>query len=278
MDSPPGGWRPPMVVSSRSASVTRRSPTQAPSVAVGMTGTPPPSPRYHNDQLRRSSSSNCNRPTARLDEPAPSAARGSGGRTNPLEAAPVRRTNVRRSMGGMLVVLAALSTPLAGQTALGVGFAATLGSSWQIEGVDVGFTRSARLGPLRFLGVGARFAGFVDEGAIFGGTRGFISGLTLTARTGRSTLAELGDPTNVTTFGVDLTVEATGYLAANSPLPVGSRWAAVTVLPGLRFGNPGGSQFTLMIGPTFFLGHASDTRALLALRFDTPLARRGAHP
>ena len=185
---------------------------------------------------------------------------------------------MRRSMGGMLVVLAALSTPLAGQTALGVGFAATLGSSWQIEGVDVGFTRPARLGPLRFLGVGARFAGFVDEGAIFGGTRGFISGLTLTARTGRSTLAELGDPTNLTTFGVDLTVEATGYLAANSPLPVGSRWAAVTVLPGLRFGNPGGSQFTLMIGPTFFLGHASDTRALLALRFDTPLARRGAHP
>src|SRR5213592_4322610 len=255
MDSPPGGWRPPMVVSSRSASVTRRSPTQAPSVAVGMTGTPPPSPRYHNDQLRRSSSSKTNRPTA-----GGRAVRRSGGLTKPLEAAPVRRTNVRRSMGGMLVVLAALSTPLAGQTALGVGFAATLGSSWQIEGVDVGF------------------AGFVDEGAIFGGTRGFISGLTLTARTGRSTLAELGDPTNLTTFGVDLTVEATGYLAANSPLPVGSRWAAVTVLPGLRFGNPGGSQFTLMIGPTFFLGHASDTRALLALRFDTPLARRRAPP
>ena len=91
-------------------------------------------------------------------------------------------------------------------------------------------------------------------------------------------LAELGDPTNLTTFGVDLTVEATGYLAANSPLAVGSSWAAVTVLPGLRFGNPGGSQFTLMIGPTFFFGHASDTRALLALRFDTPLVRRRPQP
>src|SRR5213083_3560000 len=273
MDSPPGGWRPPTVVSSRSASVTNRSPIQSPRAVAAKSGTRPPSPRYHNDQLRRSSSSKTSRPTT-----GGRAVRRSGGRTSPLEAAPVRRTNVRRSMGGMLVVLAALSTPLAGQTALGVGFAATLGSSWQIEGVDVGFTRPARLGQVRFLGVGARFAGFVDEGAIFGGTRGFISGLTLTARTGRSTLAELGDPTNVTTFGVDLTVEATGYLAANSPLPVGSRWAAVTVLPGLRFGNPGGSQFTLMIGPTFFLGHASDTRALLALRFDTPLARRGAHP
>src|SRR5947199_332860 len=133
IDSPPGGCRPPRVVSSRSASVTSRSPTQAPSVAVGI-------------------------------------------------------------------------------------------------------TRPAHVGPLRVLGLGARFAGFVDEGAIFGGTRGFIGGLTLTARSGRSTLAELGDPTNLTTFGVDLTVEATGYLAANSPLAVGSSWAAVTVLPGLRFG------------------------------------------
>ncbi|PYO44396.1 MAG: hypothetical protein DMD29_00555, partial [Gemmatimonadetes bacterium] len=72
--------------------------------------------------------------------------------------------------------------------------------------------------------------------------------------------------------------EATGYLAANSPLLVGSRWAAVTVLPGLRFGNPGGSQFTLMVGATTFFGHRTETRALFTLHVDTPLARRGTHP
>ena len=185
---------------------------------------------------------------------------------------------MRRSMVGMLGVLAALSTPLAAQTALGLGFVATLGGGWQIEGADVGLSRPVRAGPLRFLGVGARLAGFVDEGAIFGGTRGFISGLTLSARTARATLAELGDPTNVTTFGVDLTIEATGYLAANSPLLVGSRWAAVTTLLGLRFGNPGGSQFTVMVGPTVFFGHRTDTRALFTLHVDTTLARRGTHP
>ena len=82
----------------------------------------------------------------------------------------------------------------------------------------------------------------------------------------------------MTTFGLDVTIEATGYLAANSPLLVGSRWAAVAVLPGLRFGNPGGSQFTLMVGPTVFFGHRTDTRALFTLHVDTPLARRGTHP
>jgi len=46
----------------------------------------------------------------------------------------------------------------------------------------------------------------------------------------------------------------------------------------LRFGNPGGGQFTLMVGPTAFVGHETNVRALLSLRFDTPLARRGAHP
>ena len=185
---------------------------------------------------------------------------------------------MRRSMVGMLVVGVALSTPLAAQSILGLGFVATLGSGWQIEGADVGLARHVRFGPFRTIGVGARLAGFVDEGAIFGGTRGFVSGLSLVARTGRSQLAELGDPTNVTTFGIDLTFEATGYLAANSPLSVGSQWVAFTVLPGLRFGNPGGGQFTLMVGPTAFVGHETNVRALLSLRFDTPLARRGTHP
>jgi len=178
----------------------------------------------------------------------------------------------------MLVVGVALSTPLAAQSILGLGFVATLGSGWQIEGADVGLARHVRFGPFRTIGVGARLAGFVDEGAIFGGTKGFVSGLSLVARTGRSQLAELGDPTNVTTFGVDLTFEASGYLAANSPLSVGSQWVAFSVLPGLRFGNPGGGQFTFIVGPTAFVGRTTSVRALLSLRYDTPLARRGAHP
>ena len=178
----------------------------------------------------------------------------------------------------MLVVLAALSTPLAAQSALALGFVATVGSSWQLEGVDVGLARPVHVGPLRTLGFGTRLAGFVDEGAIFGGSRGFVAGLTLAARTARSTLAELGDPTNVTTFGFDLTVEATGYLAANSPLTVGAHWAALTVLPGLRFGNPGSSQFAVVAGPTIFFGNVTQTRALLGLRVETPLARRRPPP
>jgi hypothetical protein len=181
----------------------------------------------------------------------------------------------------MLVVLGTLSTPLAGQSgAIGVGFTATIGSGWQIEAGEIGYVRRTARGPVRALSASARLGSFIDEGAILGGARGFVSAATLSARSGRVMLAELGDPQNLTAIGFDVTLEATGYLTAHSPLPQGSTWAAVAFLPGLRIGSGDGAQYGLVIGPTVFLGAGSGSavRGLLAFRVEAPLARRERHP
>ena len=200
---------------------------------------------------------------------------------------------MRRSTASMLVVLAALSTPLAAQTdsaraaapepargksAIGVGFAATLGDSWQIESGEIGYVRRARRGPLRALSLGARVGSYVDEGAILGGNRGFVFAPTLAARSARLMIAELGDENNLTQIGVDLTFEATGYLTSNPPPLQRSTWAAVALLPGLRVGGNDGPQYGLVIGPTWFFGSTKEVRGLLAFRVEAPLARREHHP
>jgi len=120
----------------------------------------------------------------------------------------------------------------------------------------------------------------MDEGAIIGGARGFVFAGTLSARSGRLLLAELGDERNLTAIGFDVTLEGTGYLTARSPLPQGSTWAAVAFLPGLRVGGGDGAQYGLLIGPTAFLSSKSkpDVRGLLAFRVEAPLARRERHP
>lgn len=178
----------------------------------------------------------------------------------------------------MLVVLGALSTPLAAQAgAIGVGFAATLGSGWQIESGEIGYVHRMA-GPVRALSVGARLGAFIDEGAILGGNRGFVFAGTLGARSGRIMLAELGDEQNLTAIGFDVSIEATGYLTSNSPLPQGSRWGAVAFLPGLRVGGGDGVQYAFVIGPTAFFGSKTEVRGLLAFRVEAPLARRERHP
>jgi hypothetical protein len=179
----------------------------------------------------------------------------------------------------MLTALVGLSTPLAGQRdALGIGLAGTLGGGWQIEALDVGYVRAVRAGPVAALSLTARLGSFIDEGAIIGGARGFVFGTTLAARTGTATLAQLGADTSASRIGLDLTVEATGYVGSRSPLPVGSPWGAVSVLPGLRFGDPNGARFGLLLGSTVFLGDVTQVRTLLGVRVETPLARRERHP
>lgn len=180
----------------------------------------------------------------------------------------------------MSMALVALSTPLAAQSraALLLGYAGTLGGGWQVEAADIGYARSVRAGPLRVASVGARVGSFMDEGAIIGGARGFVFGVTLGGQTGLWTLAELGNETGANAVGVDFTIEATGYLGTRSPLSVGSPWGAVTTLPGLRFGSPDGARFGLLVGPTFFFGDVGDVRPFLGLRFEAPLARRERDP
>src|SRR2546427_9381113 len=194
------------------------------------------------------------------------------------EVAPVRSTNVRRSIVTMLTTVVGLSTSLAGQNAVTAGLAYTVGSGWQVEGLDVGLARAVHAGPIAALSLTARLGSFIDEGAIIGGARGFVFGASLAARTPTWTIAELGADTSASRIGVDVTVEATGYVGSRSPLPVGSPWGAVSLLPGLRFGDPNGPRLGLLIGPTVFLGRVTEVRTFLGVRYEAPLARRERHP
>ena len=181
---------------------------------------------------------------------------------------------MRRSMIPMLIVSCALSTPLAAQSAFALGVAATVGGSWQIEAVDLGMVRAAHAGPFRSVTIGGRFGAFVDETALIGGARGFVAGLVLGGRTGLLQLADVGNETNPSAVGFDVSLEAVGYKAWNTALPqFGSAWGAVSVLPGIRFGSPSTLRAGLVFGPTIFFGHETDVRPFLSLRFEIPMAR-----
>ena len=185
---------------------------------------------------------------------------------------------MRRSIVTMLTTVVGLSTSLAGQNAVTAGLAYTVGSGWQVEGFDVGLARAVHAGPIAALSLTARLGSFINEGAIIGGARGFVFGTSLAARTPTSTIAQLGADTSGGQIGLDFTLEGTGYVGSNSPLPVGSPWGGVSGLLGLRFGDPKGARLGLLIGPTVFLGTVTDVRAFLGVRFEAPLARREHHP
>ncbi len=178
----------------------------------------------------------------------------------------------------MSLVAVVLSTPAAAQSAFTLGIAATLGGGWQIEGADFGLVRRIAAGPFRRVSATARFGSFIDEGAIIGGAKGFVGAATFGLKTASLTIAELGDETNPTQIGADLTLEAGGWLGSNSPLPQGGSWASLALLPGLRFGGGDGMQYSLMLGPAVFFGRSTDVHAFLGLRFEAPLARRASHP
>lgn len=178
----------------------------------------------------------------------------------------------------MFAAIVALSTPAQAQSALDFGLAATLGGGWQIEGGDFGILSRAHAGPIQSVGGSVRLGSFVDEGQILGGAQGFIFGLTGAVRTGLLPIAELGSELNPSTVGLNLTVEATGYLATNSPLPQRGHWLGLSVLPGLRFGA-GGAGYELVLGPTlFFDRNHANLRAFLGFRFETPLAKGSDGP
>lgn len=184
---------------------------------------------------------------------------------------------MRRFMIAMLIATGALSTPLVAQS-VALGLAGTLGGGWEIEGVDIGYLRSVRAGPFQSVSFGVRLGGFIDEGQIVGGTQGFAVGGVLGLRTGLLHLADVGNEASAAPIGLDLTIEAAGYGAVNSPLPQGSSWGAVSILPGIRFGDGPGARYSIVLGPTVFLGKSTNVHAFIGLRFEIPLAHRTLHP
>lgn len=191
---------------------------------------------------------------------------------------------MRRSIVSMLIACGALSTTLGAQSranrahAIGFGFVATVGDNWQVETAELGYVHRPRHG-LAAISLAGRVGTFINESVMVGGMRGVVVGATLSGRTRMRSIAQLGQEEHGTGIGLDVTFELTGYHATNSPLPQGSRWVAVSILPAISIGNGDHPHFALVIGPTAFLSGAKPAmRGLLALRGEAPLARRERRP
>jgi len=175
-----------------------------------------------------------------------------------------------------LVGAGAVSTPLAAQgSAWAFGFAGTLGTGWQVEGGDLGVVQYIHVGPFRSAELGARLGTFIDEGAIVGGSKGFLGGVVASVRTGLLPLADIGNETNPSALGLDLTIEAAGYAGSDSPLAQGSPWAAIGFYPGVSFGGGDSPHYGIVVGPTVFIGPVTSVYGFLGLRFELPRMHRG---
>jgi hypothetical protein len=201
---------------------------------------------------------------------------------------------VGRSIIPTLVALGALTTTLAAQSntaqadsakatkdsqhAIGFGLVATLGANWQIESAEIGYVHRPARG-VAAVGIAARLGTFMNESAMLGGNQGFVFSTTLSVRTQMKSIAQFGADEHGTGIGFDLTFELSGYLAASSPMSLGSRWLGVSLLPAFSVGSGSAPHFAIVIGPTaFFTGGKPVMRGLLAFRGEAPLARRERHP
>ena len=204
---------------------------------------------------------------------------------------------MRRSMLSMLALLVAgmLPAALTAQTtavtpneearpvyklrphAIGFGFFATLGSNWQLEGVEVGYVRRMERG-LAAISVSGRIGTFINESAMIGGTQGIAFGGTIAGRTRMKSVAQFGEEEHGSAIGFDMTLEVSGYTSSNSPLSR-DRWMAISLLPAISLGSGDAAHFGIVIGPTAFLGDGKPVvRGLLGFRGEAPLARRERRP
>jgi hypothetical protein len=162
--------------------------------------------------------------------------------------------------------------------AIGFGLFATLGDNWQMEAAEIGYIRRPTRG-FAALGISGRIGTFMNESTMLGGNQGIVFAGTLSARTHMKSIAQLGADEHGTGIGFDLTFELSGYVAASSPMMLGSRWVGVSVLPAFSIGSGRAPHFAIVIGPTVFLTAGKPAmRGLLAFRGEAPLARKEQHP
>lgn len=178
---------------------------------------------------------------------------------------------MRRALAAVFGALCVWSVPASAQ-AFTIGYSGTLGSHWQIEALEAGFVGHAGLGPVRYLSGTVRIGWFGDQGAILGGTRGFIGAGAIGVRSGHVGLFAIGQDQNPVVVALDLTLEAAGYLSSHAPSPWVARSISFAALPGLRVGQGGGGQFVLLGGPAWFSGGGAwHTHAFLSARYEFPL-------
>jgi hypothetical protein len=179
---------------------------------------------------------------------------------------------VRSLVTPILLVSAIFAMPLGAQTR-GAGFTAglssSLGGEWQLQGIDAGLVRPVKLGLIRYMTFVVRAGSFVNQ-ETFSSARGFFAAVAVDAETPLVTLFDVGAEQSPTRLAFNLTLEASAYLAANSPFPQGARWIGLAVLPSFRTIQTDNIGFTLMAGPIAFLGNETEVRGLLGIRIEIP--------
>ena len=161
--------------------------------------------------------------------------------------------------------------------AIAFGFFATLGTNWQLQGVEVGYARRMQRG-LAAISLSGRVGTYINESTMIGGTQGIALGATLAGRTRMKSIAQFGEEEHGTAIGLDMTLEVTGYTSYNAPLSR-TRWLAISLLPAISLGAGDAAHFGIVIGPTAFLGDGKPVvRGMLAFRGEAPLARRERRP
>ena len=182
---------------------------------------------------------------------------------------------MRRAFVLVLGALIVLSPSLVAQAAFTIGYSGTLGSNWQIEALEAGLIGHTGLGPVRYVSGTVRIGWFGDQGAIIGGTRGFITAGALAVRSGRVPVFTVGEDQNPTIVALDLTLEAAGYLAGHAPSPWVAQSVSLAALPGIRVGQAGGGQFAVLVGPAWFSGGGTwHAHAFVSARYEVPLGER----
>lgn len=185
---------------------------------------------------------------------------------------------MRRFVIPILLAAAISATPLVAQTrgaTFTTGLSATLGGGeWQLQGVDIGIVRPVNLELIRFWSLVGRAGAFVNEASLVSSARGFYGAIALGAETPLVTLFDIGAEQAPTRIAFNLTFELSAYLAANSPVPQGSRWVGFAVLPSFRTVQTDNIGFTFMLGPIAFVGNTTNVRALLGIRIEIPYATK----
>lgn len=183
---------------------------------------------------------------------------------------------MRRAFALVLGALFVSSIPASAQAAFTIGYSGTIGSNWQIEALEAGLVGHTGLGPVRALSGTVRIGWFGDQAAIIGGTRGFIGAGAFAVRSGRLPLFEIGQDQNPTIVGLDLTLEAAGYLSSHAPSPWVARSISLAALPGIRVGQASGGQFVVLGGPAWFSGGGTwHSHVFLSARYEVPLGGDG---
>jgi len=150
---------------------------------------------------------------------------------------------------------------------------------YQPSGVDLGFGVRTDGLPMNGVSFGVRLGSFVQNQAVLiGRTQGFFVAAAGGVRRHLLDLVALGNEDNLSYLKLEFVLEGAAAVNFNNPMPQGSFGGIVAPLLGLTFGGRGvfDTGFSIVFGPAYFVGDASEWHTQVGIRVITPRRRRPA--